>query len=379
MEDVWAVKLWSSRASHWLLKIESTKQRIFFIFTSILLLRNPFNYPLLSFPEVRRERWPKPACVYAGCRPCINKTQPCPCDVTLRELQLFWRMGTLWLKLWCSLWPRCILLLQFKLQIHLKYISQKCFLLKCKLCWVWKIFKKSWTLHLGGLHFHVLKKRKEEWVPTHHRHLKKGKPVWQIMFMLQHYHTLLLMSYNKFCNWSYVFSAVRNEWVHGDCRALGDVKLIHTGDFSRPRGININHLWGHLHSGAISCTKAKPPNTDRLHPMILSTLHMRQITYHRITSINKGCRISGCVSSHQWGHPLRSNHKTLGCVERCSPAQSLPHAHLSVGKTCTEGKLNVICWLSAAFSIECFYLDLDYSRTAVITEANIPVTASHPS
>lgn len=65
--------------------------------------------------------------------------------------------------------PRCILLLQFKLQIHLKYRSQECSQLKCKPCWVWKIFKKSWTLHLGGLHFHALKKGRER-VPTHHHH-----------------------------------------------------------------------------------------------------------------------------------------------------------------------------------------------------------------
>lgn len=149
-----------------MLKIERPKQkRVFFfsLLTFILLLKNPFNYPLLSFPEVRRERSPKPgipACSrgFAGCRPCVNKTLTRPCDVMMREIQLFWRMGTLTEALLPG-GPRCILLRPFKLQIHLKYVSQECSQLKCKPCWVWKTLKKSWPLHLGGLHFHALKRR----------------------------------------------------------------------------------------------------------------------------------------------------------------------------------------------------------------------------
>lgn len=115
--------------------------------------------------------------VFARYRPGVNKTVTRPCDVMMREIQLFWRTGTQLVK--CSVSDRrCILLLQFKFQIHLKYISQECSQLKCKPCWAWKIFKKSWTLHLGGLHLHVLKGKERGRVPTqHHHHLKKGAPL----------------------------------------------------------------------------------------------------------------------------------------------------------------------------------------------------------
>lgn len=77
----------------------------------------------------------------------------------------------------------------------------------------------------------------------------------------------------------------------------GGKSSFHTGDFSRPCGININHLWGHLHYGAISCTKAKPPNADRLPPVAPSTMSARQVNYNAVITIKNASGLKVLLST----------------------------------------------------------------------------------
>lgn len=73
--------------------------------------------------------------------------------------------------------------LQFKLQIHLQYISQECSQLKCKLRWVWKIFKKYMDLALRRITFSCAKKKKRGESPnTSHHHRGKGQPTQQMIY-----------------------------------------------------------------------------------------------------------------------------------------------------------------------------------------------------
>ena len=168
-----------------MLKIERPQTKEFFFppsTTFILLLKNPFNSPLRSFPEVRRERWPERG--HPGALACVGRVSSVRQQTTNTSPWCHDEGDTAVLAgrntLTEALRPLpgvagCILLLQFKLQIHLKYISQECSQLKCKPCWAWKIFKKSWTLHLGGLHFHALKQGGRG--PTRHRgRLQTGQP-----------------------------------------------------------------------------------------------------------------------------------------------------------------------------------------------------------
>lgn len=72
------------------------------------------------------------------------------------------------------------------------------------------------------------------------------------------------------------------------CKANQGERAVSTQvTFQGPCGINISHLRGHLHWGATSCTKAKPPHTDRLPPMALFMQHAREVTDHAFTTTSR--------------------------------------------------------------------------------------------
>lgn len=101
-----------------------------------------------------------------------------------------------------------------------------------------------------------------------------GKTTQEIRFILKRC-TCLLISFTS----DQMFSA---NWDMGVFSLVGraDQGERAVSTLVTSQGININHLWGHLQWGAISCTKAKPPpNTDKLPPLALSTLHTRHKPY----------------------------------------------------------------------------------------------------
>lgn len=149
------------------------------------------------------------------------------------------------------------------------------------------------------------------------------------------------MSRDKFPDRSYVFSALKNEWARGDGCVLSDVKLIHTGDFSRPHGININHLWGHLHWGDTSHTKAEPPNTHGLTSTVQPTRRTTQGAHHRITAISHGWTVNPL-----W---VTSSFKRAVMMPRVFVKHRPLHETLCL-------RIHICLWLSGVFSIKRFHL-----------------------
>lgn len=131
----------------------------------------------------------------------------------------------------------------------------------------------------------------------------------QMIFILKWCHTLVLTSLT---NGHVFFGIVRNGCVLSSwwCQTNQGERAVSTlVTFQGPRGININHLWGHLHWGATSCTKAKPPGADKSPPTALSPPRERQATYRGIAAISN--RSASYLMSrrhpliHKWGRLLK--------------------------------------------------------------------------
>lgn len=139
LSEPWYTNMEASRR---LLKIERSKQKRALPQHIHIVTQESF----FSIHKVRRERWPEtsiPAglCVVAGCRLCVQQntytSKWCHDEgdtAVLADGNTRWGTPSL------PGGPRCVLLLQLKLQIHIKYISQERSQLKCKPCWVWKSF-----------------------------------------------------------------------------------------------------------------------------------------------------------------------------------------------------------------------------------------------